>query len=134
MKIGTLAKTVGCHVETVRYYERVGLIPKARRMSNGYGDYSAEHLRCLTLVRQAKNLGFSQCQIRELVKLSTISNDQCSEVHRMTLEQINTIEEKLRTLQKIRHSLSELAETCEANPHNECPALGRLTTNGGQFS
>ena len=96
MKIGTLAKLVDCHVETVRYYEKEKLLPPANKLANGYGEYSDIHLKSLLLTRHAKQLGFSQKQVRELVRLTAGQNNPCDEVHRLTLTQLEVIKEKLR--------------------------------------
>jgi len=126
MKIGTLAKAVGCHVETVRYYEKEGLLPPARRFANGYGEFTDTHLQLLRLIRHAKGLGFSQPQIRELVRLTIAKDNACEEVHRITLAQLDVVGEKLRSLRKIQNVLRKLSVACEQNEHADCPVLEQL--------
>jgi len=123
MKIGALAKAVGCHVETVRYYEQKGLLPPAKHLANGYREFSDVHLQLLRLIRHAKGLGFSQPQIRELVRLSRSQVNACEEVHEITLAQLDVVAEKLRSLRKIQNTLRTLATACEQNKHADCPVL-----------
>ena len=123
MKIGTLAKFVGCHVETIRYYEKEKLLPPSDRAPNGYRVYSDEHLKLLRLIRYAKTLGFSQKQVRALVALATSQNDQCGEVHQLTLSQIEVVSEKLDALRRIKRALTTLSKACEENKHQNCPVL-----------
>ena len=94
MKIGALAKSAGCHVETVRYYEKEGLLPPSAKLANGYSEYADLHLKLLLLIRHAKDFGFTQKQIRELVQLATSQNSPCEEVHQLTLAQLEVIEAK----------------------------------------
>jgi DNA-binding transcriptional MerR regulator len=98
MRIGLLAKSANCHVETVRYYEKEGLIPPANKAPNGYGMYSDSHLKVLRLIRNAKILGYSQIQIRELSQLALLQNRVCNEVYQLTKSQLITIDQKLKDL------------------------------------
>lgn len=126
MKIGELANSVNCHVETVRYYEKEGLLPPARRLANGYGDYSNTHLALLRLIRRSKELGFRQQHIRELVKLTDHSNKSCAEVHQLTLTQWDSVKRKIKELRKIERALKTLASACETNTLANCPVLLEL--------
>ncbi len=128
MKIGALAKAVGCHVETVRYYEKEGLIPPAKKAPNGYGIYSDRHLKILRLIRNAKNLGFSQVQIRELGQLALLQGRACNEVHELTKNQLVTIDQKLQDLMVMRKTLESLSATCEVSSNQNCPTLERLAS------
>jgi DNA-binding transcriptional MerR regulator len=105
MRIGTLAKSVDCHVETVRYYEKEGLIPPAKKAPNGYGMYCDSHLKVLRLIRNAKNLGFSQVQIRELSQLALLQNRACNEVYQLTKIQLITIDQKLKDLKMMKKAI-----------------------------
>jgi DNA-binding transcriptional MerR regulator len=128
MQIGTLAKSVDCHVETVRYYEKEGLIPPAVKAPNGYGIYSEIHLKVLRLIRNAKSLGFSQTQIRELSHLALLQNHSCNEVYQLTKTQLATIDQKLEDLKLMRKTLKSLSITCEQNSNDDCPMLERLAS------
>lgn len=126
MRIGELAQAVGCHVETVRYYEKIGLIPASARKSNGYRDYSDKHLQYLRFVRRAKSLGFSQNEVHELVKLIAIKRDSCEQVFSMVTQQITALNEKLKEIHRIKKALTDLSTACEEGRHDDCPALEEL--------
>jgi DNA-binding transcriptional MerR regulator len=128
MRIGTLAKAVGCHVETVRYYEKEGLIPPAKKAINGYGIYSDNHLKVLRLIRNAKTLGFSQIQIRELGQLALLQDRACNEVYQLTKNQLVTIDQKLKDLKMMRKTLKSLSVTCKQNSYESCPVLEQLAS------
>jgi DNA-binding transcriptional MerR regulator len=128
MRIGTLAKAVGCHVETVRYYEKEGLIPPAKKATNGYGIYSDNHLKVLRLIRNAKTLGFSQIQIRELGQLALLQDRACNEVYQLTKNQLVTIDQKLKDLKMMRKTLKSLSVTCKQNSYKSCPVLEQLAS------
>ena len=126
MRIGAIAKQVGCHVETIRYYEKQGLIPPALREANGYGKYSDHHLGLLRLIRQAKGLGFSQDQIRSLSHMASKQTNACEEVHLLTVNQLAIIDEKIALLKKMKKDLQALSRSCEKNKKQGCPALSSL--------
>ena len=126
MRIGAIAKQVGCHVETIRYYEKQGLIPPAPREANGYGKYSDHHLELLRLIRHAKDLGFSQDQIRSLSHMASNQNNACEEVHRLTVNQLAIIDEKITLLKEMKKDLQTLSRSCEKNNRQGCPALSSL--------
>ena len=126
MRIGELAQAVGCHIETVRYYEKVGLIPVSARKPNGYRDYSDRHLQYLRLVRRARSLGFSQSEIFDLVQLIDIKDDSCDKVYGLVNTQIDALNQKLKEIKNIKKALTQLSVACEQGNHNDCPALDEL--------
>ena len=126
MRIGELAQAVGCHIETVRYYEKIGLIPVPARKPNGYRDYSDRHLKYLRLVRRARSLGFAQSEIFELVQLIDIKDDSCDKVYGMVNKQVTVLDEKLKEIIRIKAALMQLSAACEQDKHNNCPALDEL--------
>jgi DNA-binding transcriptional MerR regulator len=128
MRIGILASSANCHVETVRYYEKEGLIPPANKAPNGYGMYSDSHLKVLRLIRNAKNLGFSQIQIRELSQLALLQNRGCNEVYQLAKKQLIAIDQKSDNLKMMRKTLKSLSDSCEGNANENCPALEQLAS------
>ena len=126
MRIGELAQAVGCHIETVRYYEKVGLIPVSARKPNGYRDYSARHLQYLRLVRRAKSLGFSQQEVHELVNLIEIKDRSCDQVFSIVTKQMTVLDEKLKEIRRLKTALTDLSSACEEGKHSDCPALEEL--------
>jgi len=123
MRIGELAKATNCHAETIRYYHKVNLLFPPEKMANGYGRYTDKHLAHLRLLRRSKELGFSQAEMRELIRLANDSSDSCSNIHELTVKQIDEIDRKICDLEKIKIALIVLRTACEKNAIAECPAL-----------
>ncbi len=126
MRIGELAKLTNCHVETIRYYHNAGLLFKARKMANGYGDYSKKHLAHLRLIRSAKDLGFTQKEMIELVSLANSREESCDKVHSLTERQLVNVMARISALEEIKSALTILLKSCENNALDECPALTEL--------
>lgn len=126
MKIGELAKKTGCHAETIRYYQKVGLLKKVDIQPNGYGDYSEEHLAHLKLIRRAKELGFSQKEMLELVELARSPRDSCANVRALTQRQLVRVHDRLRALDQIKAALETMMSSCDKNTLDECPTLTDL--------
>jgi len=87
MFISALAKAADCHVETVRYYEKIGLLSKPLRNANGYRNYQNAHLIQLKFIRRLKHLGFSQADIREMMILLDSKSNPCDQVKEITTKQ-----------------------------------------------
>ncbi len=127
MTIGELARRAGVHLETIRYYERVGVMPSPERSSAGYRLYRSEDLRRLNFIRRAKELGFTLREIRELFDLRMEPSTTCEDVRLRALEKVRTIEQRLRELEQMRRALQRLAATCTGRgPAGECPFLDAL--------
>lgn len=130
--IGQVARQAGLGVETVRYYEREGLIPPPPRSDSGYRRYSADSLRRLAFIRQAKALGFSLADIRELLSLSNDSDASSHAVKQLAEARLADIDSKIDALQRMREALGPLAEKCPGDvPRSDCPILDALA---GQVS
>jgi DNA-binding transcriptional MerR regulator len=95
-------------------------------MANGYGDYSKKHLAHLRLIRSAKDLGFTQKEMIELVSLAEGREESCDRVHSLTGRQLANVIERISALEKIKSALTVLLTSCENNTLNECPALTEL--------
>ena len=123
--IGALAKRAGVSIDTVRYYEKTGLLaPQARRPS-GYRRYSDLQLSRLRFIRRAQNLGFTLKDIRELLGLS--SQRDVARVKRAAEKKLTEVEEKILALQRVRAGLAELVAACPGHGKaNECPILNAL--------
>ncbi len=126
IKIGVLANAVECHVETIRYYEEVGLLPPSAKSANGYGEYSDDHLNLVRLIRHSKDFGFTQKQIRELVRLTTSQDSPCEEMYQLTLVQLDFVKSKLQMLRNIRKELTTPSNACKQNKLRDCPVLDQL--------
>ena len=124
MTIGTLAKQCGVGVETIRFYEREGLLPQPERKPSGYRLYTEEAADRLHFIREAKDLGFSLREIRELLNTNLDGEQVCNDVRSMAESKIADIDKKIAVLQRMRTTLSELVLACTHNRETEpCPIL-----------
>ena len=126
MKIGQLAKAVGCHVETVRYYEKKGMLSEPPRTRNGYRIYTLQHLRQLRLIRRARNLGFTQEQVKNLIRLAYDVDNPCDDVYELTKSQVVNVDYKIRELKRLKSALVSMKKACEKGNHKSCQSLDIL--------
>ena len=123
LTIGKLARAAGVAVETVRFYERKGLIADPPRRSSGYREYSDDVVRRLRFIRRAKKLGFSLREIEELLALRT-GPATCGEVREQIAAKLADIEGRVRDLRRMGSALEELHTLCEStDPLGDCPIL-----------
>ena len=128
MTIGRLAKEAGVNIDTIRYYERHGLLPRAVRRESGYRQYAADDIERLTFIRRAKELGFSLADIAELLSLSADRHSDMRGVKRKAEEHLADVKRKIRELQKVRRGLKTLIAACPG--HGElgtCPIVAALS-------
>ena len=124
---GEVAKRAGVKVETVRFYERKGLIPEPERSASGYRLYKADTVRRLRFIQRAKDVGFTLRDIGELLSLRTRPGVSCADIRSRALTKIEDIDQKIRDLERMRNSLMSLAQECSAEgPLSECPILDSL--------
>lgn len=127
MKIGELAKRAGVLVDTVRYYERQGLLPEPERQPSGYRRYQDEDVMRLCFVRRAKALGFTLEEIRELLALSSHHEDDMGSLKHAAEQKLANVEAKLAELGRIRDGLRTLITACPGHGALEtCPILHAL--------
>lgn len=127
MKIGQLAQRVGVGIDTVRYYERESLLPKAQRLASGYRIYDDSDLRRLHFVCRARTLGFTVPQIRELLALSGQREDDMAGMKAAALHKLADVDARLTELQRIRSGLQALVESRPGQDALEpCPILNAL--------
>ncbi|BCK76255.1 MULTISPECIES: MerR family transcriptional regulator [Acetobacteraceae] len=124
--IGKLASETGVHLETVRYYERIGLIPAPRRARNGYRHYRAEDVRRLSFVRRARDLGFDIEEIRTLLALAEPGLPSCDEVRTLAIAHLGDIQSKISDLQRLASLLTTSIEQCRESEALTCPVLDML--------
>lgn len=120
MSIGALAKATGTKVETIRWYERVGLLPAPARTSGNYRAYGEAHLIRLSFVRRARDLGFSLDQIRALLDLAEDRGRSCEAVNVIAREHLGEVERKIADLQALRRELASLIGQCQQGKVAEC--------------
>lgn len=127
LTIGRLAKRTGVGVETIRFYEREGLIAPPPRAAFGFRQYAERDVARIRSIRWAKDLGFSLKEIKELLALKVTPEHTCEEVQAKAAAKIAGIEDKIRSLQGMRAALTRLAEICpNQGPASECPILEAL--------
>ena len=112
MKIGELAKRTGCPVETIRYYEREGLLPEPERRLSGYRDYTPDAITRLRFIRRAKELGFTLPEIRELLALSTDRERGVRGVKQRAEARLAEIDRRIRELKRVQRGLKNLIDVC----------------------
>jgi MerR family copper efflux transcriptional regulator len=128
MTIGRLAKEAGVKVDTIRYYERHGLLPRAARRESGYREYSRDDVARLSFVRRAKELGFSLGDIAELLSLSVDRHSGVRGVKRKAEQRVADVEQKIRELQRVRRGLKKLIAACPGHGElAECPIVAALS-------
>ncbi|GBD98799.1 mercuric resistance operon regulatory protein [bacterium BMS3Abin07] len=131
LTIGKLAKQSEVNIETIRYYERRGLIPKPPRRESGYRQYPRDTVTRIQFIKRAKELGFSLREILELLSLRVDPATTCGDVKKRAEIKIADIEEKIRTLQGMKKALMNLTVECKGRgPVSECPILEALDTKG----
>ncbi|MFZ5559172.1 MAG: MerR family transcriptional regulator [Pseudomonadota bacterium] len=127
LTIGKLAEGAGVNVETIRYYERRGLIGAQHRAPSGYRLYGADAARRLRFIRRAQQLGFSLSEILGLLSLRVRADATCADVRSQARQKIAVIDAKIDDLRRIRDALERLAASCRGRgPVNECPILENL--------
>jgi MerR family mercuric resistance operon transcriptional regulator len=127
LTIGQVARNAGVGVETVRFYERQGLLEEPARRESGYRQYPQDVVARLRFIRRAKELGFSLKEIKELLALRVDPDTTCAEIKQRAQARIADVEEKIQTLQRIKKALVRLTATCRGRgPTSECPILDAL--------
>lgn len=128
MTIGKLAQSAGVGVETVRFYERKGLLEEPSRGESGYRQYPPGTLTRLHFIRQAKVLGFTLPEIQELLSIRVKPGASCVEVQERIQAKIDNVEAKIRSLERMKRALNGMAGIClsGALPTSECPILDAL--------
>ena len=126
---GKLAAQTGCNIETIRYYETIGLIPTPARTASGYRRYEDEHVRRLQFIQRAKALGFSSEKIQGLLRLTDPGEIHTrAEAKSLTEEHLDEISVRIRDLQKIKRRLSQISSFCDGSEKSAqtCPILESL--------
>lgn len=131
LTIGQVAKRSGLGIETVRFYEREGLLAKPARTESGYRQFDEEVIARLRFIQRAKELGFTLNEIKELLSLRVDPDTSCDDVRTRAEAKIANIEDKIRTLERMKKALARLTADCRARgPASECPILDALNKEG----
>ncbi len=123
---GDLARVTGCNIETIRYYEKTGLLPDPPRTNAGYRIYSAAHATRLRFILRARELGFSMEDIRGLMGLEDGAAPTCAEVKERTERHLADVRARIEDLQRIEFVLAETAGRCSGDDVPDCPVLDTI--------
>ncbi|MEN5168720.1 helix-turn-helix domain-containing protein [Brevundimonas pondensis] len=126
LTIGHLALSTGVNLETVRYYERIGLMPSPARTQGGHRCYEPEHAQRLRFIRRSRELGFGIDAIRRLIALSEPTAQSCSEVRDMAQDHLVSIEAKIADLQRLQALLKQTVADCGDGGQVRCPVIEEL--------
>jgi Cd(II)/Pb(II)-responsive transcriptional regulator len=129
MKIGELAKLTDCPVETIRYYEKEGLLPPPARTDANYRVYTQAHSERLVFIRNCRSLDMTLEEIRSLLSLRDSPQDQCESVNALIDEHIQHVKTRIDGLLALQEQLLDLRQRCGGGDH--CGILQRLEVNGG---
>ncbi len=127
LTIGQVASGAGVGIETIRFYEREGLLEDPPRTASGYRQYPKDAVTRIQLIRRAKELGFSLKEISELLSLRADPGSSCGDVKRQAQAKIVDMETKIQTLERMKAALEKLVASCDGEaPISECPILESL--------
>jgi MerR family mercuric resistance operon transcriptional regulator len=124
--IGTLSKYSSVNIETIRYYEKIKIMPSPPRSEGGYRLYNENHGRRLSFIRRSRELGFSLEEIRGLLTLIDDKSYTCAEVESLTREHLETTRKKIIDLQKLEVVLDDMASKCDGGLIPDCPVIDAL--------
>ncbi len=126
LSIGVLSKQSGVNIETIRYYEKIGVMPAPARSAGGYRMYALDHLKRLGFIRRGRQLGFSLDELRGLLHLVDGHAYTCAEVHTLTLQHLTEVRHKIADLRRLQRVLGDMAAQCTEDLVPECPVIDAL--------
>jgi Cu(I)-responsive transcriptional regulator len=130
MRIGTAAEQAGVNVQTLRYYERRGLLPRPPRRPSGYREFSDAAVQVVRFIKRAQDLGFTLDEIEELVRLRRDTRRDRARVRAVAERRVRQIERKVAELQAMKQALSHLIHCCASGSTLECPIIESLDGAG----
>jgi MerR family mercuric resistance operon transcriptional regulator len=130
MRIGTAAERAGVNVQTLRYYERRGLLQRPPRRTSGYREFPDEAVRVVRFVKRAQDLGFTLDEVEELLQLRNHKRRDRARVQAVAERRVHQIEQKIAELQAVKKALSHLLHCCREGSTLECPIIEALDGEG----
>ncbi len=130
---GKLAKRTGCNAETIRYYEKIGLMPEPSRSTTGYRQYNQEHEQRLQFIMRGRELGFAIEDLKSLLELVDRKVVSCGEVSRLARIHLASVHQKISDLQRIEDALSKTLRSCSGENVPECPVIDALFLGTDKF-
>jgi len=122
---GELAKEAGVNLETIRFYEKIGLMPDPPRSAAGYRCYSTDHLKRLKFIRRSRELGFTNNEVGNLLEMVD-GIYVCNEVREIAMDNVSLIAQKMADLNKMKKSLETMASQCRGGTTPDCAIIDRL--------
>ena len=123
---GALAKRFGCHLETIRYYEKIGLLPPPVRSEGGHRLYQADDQRRLRFLLRGRELGFSINELRSLLSLVDSEVYTCGEIQALTVDHLGGVRRKIKDLKRLERTLARISEECSGGAVPKCPVVDAL--------
>jgi DNA-binding transcriptional MerR regulator len=128
--IGKLARSVGCKVQTIRYYEQIGLLPAPSRTPGDQRRYAESHRQKLSFIRHARELGFPLPAVRELLELSDREESDCAQADRIARRQLEAVKRRMAMLTSLRAELERMLRHGSGNRIRECRVIATLADHG----
>lgn len=127
LKISQVGKEAGVNIETIRYYERLGLLSEPARTESGYRVFPPEVVQRIRFIKRSQDLGFTLTEIHKLLTMNESESFGCREIRQFTTKKVKEVELKIRDLQNIKSVLEDLSSKCsDERPINGCPIIERL--------
>jgi Cd(II)/Pb(II)-responsive transcriptional regulator len=134
MKIGELAGKAGCEVQTVRFYEREGLLEEPGRNASGYRSYDQRHLSRLNFIRHCRSLDISLPEVRQLLAFAAAPDQSCAQVNELLDGHIDLVKSRIQALQALEKQLLALRRTCDGDSSRPCAILASFVTAAEQHA
>lgn len=126
MTIGALSDRTGVNIETIRYFEKVGLLPAPPRTEGGHRSYGTEHVRTLAFIRRGRELGFTPDEVRALLELRQPGKASCCEVKEIAAHHLDRVRAKIADLTRLERLLTKTIDQCSGEAAPECPVLDMI--------
>ena len=127
-----LARLTGCHIETIRYYENIGIMPDPPRTARNYRTYDETHVARLRFIMRARDLGFGLDEIRDLLELVDRRVGSCAEVQKIALRHLHSVRARIADLRRIEKVLGETVSRCSGDDVPECAVIDALRASGAE--
>ena len=127
LSIGGLARNTGCKVQTIRYYEQIGLMPEPLRTNGNQRRYDLQHAERLAFIRHSRELGFSLDAVRQLLDLSDDPNQPCNNVDAIAREQLQEVKRRLASLKALKQELERMITQCRGGNVGDCRIIRVLS-------
>jgi MerR family mercuric resistance operon transcriptional regulator len=135
LKIGQVAEQANVNIETVRYYEKQGLILQVPRTESGYRQFTVETVERIKFIKRAQELGFTLSEVKKILSVSDGNDYDCRDIRQFAIRKIEEIEQKILDLGKIKFVLNELSALCPAHgPVDKCPILQKFKDGGNEMA